>query len=100
MYYDDLKHVFGERMLLIYMDTDRFILLIETKDLDKELIESGINKTIDVSGYSPDHILCKTHPYPNKKKILEMFKMRLSKTESIATLKEHALSAQRCTCTK
>ena len=90
MYYDELKRWFGDRVALIYMDTDSFLLYIKTDNLDKELIESGIAaKMIDPSEYPKDHVMYQMHPDPNKNKgVLGMFKNEAVKKGVFCTILE------------
>ena len=38
-YYDDLKPKYGDKVRLCYMDTDSFILHIETEDFYKDIAD-------------------------------------------------------------
>ena len=50
-YYDYLKPKYGDKLRLFYMDTNNFIIHIETEDFYKE-ISDDVNKWFDTSGYN------------------------------------------------
>ena len=75
--YDYLKPKFGSRVKLIYMDTDSFVLYIETDDLDKELMEDL--DCYDTSDYPNGHPLKVNHPDKNcNKKVIGKFKNEMA----------------------
>jgi hypothetical protein len=57
-YYDVLKSAYGERVELLYTDTDSFVIRIFCKDLDEEL--QRISHTLDTSNYSAENSLYST----------------------------------------
>ena len=52
-YYDVLKPMYGERIKLVYTDTDSFVIHIETDDLYEDLKQ--ISDYMDFSDYPKDH---------------------------------------------
>ena len=71
--YDYLKPKFGDRVMLLYMDTDSFVLYIETDDLEKELLPDL--DRFDTSEYPKDHAFKVNHPDKNcNKKVIGKFK--------------------------
>ena len=52
--HDVLKPIFGDRVKLLYMDPDSFVLSFELKDdvsLDEGFIDTGIVNYLDASEY-------------------------------------------------
>ena len=49
-YYDDLKPKYGDKVRLCYMDTDSFILHIETEDFYKDIADD-VDEWFDTSKY-------------------------------------------------
>ena len=64
LHYNTFKHKYGERLSLVYTDTDSFIYHIITDDLYKDLEELG--HIMDFSDYPKTHFL---HDESNKKKL-------------------------------
>jgi hypothetical protein len=52
-YYDVLKKQYGDKVRLLYTDTDSFILHIHTDDVDEDF--RGMKEHFDFSGYDPEH---------------------------------------------
>ena len=50
-YYDYLKPKYGDKLRLCYMDTDSFIIHIQTEDFYKDIADD-VNKWFDTSGYN------------------------------------------------
>ena len=50
-YYDYLKPKYGDKIKICYMDTDSFILFIQTEDFYKD-ISNDVNKWFDTSEIS------------------------------------------------
>ena len=67
-YYDVLKPMYGERIKLVYTDTDSFVIHIETDDLYEDLKQ--ISDYMDFSDYPKDHPNYDT----TNKKVLGKFK--------------------------
>ena len=65
-FYSSLKPTFGERMNLLYMDTDSFIVEIMCHDLYQTLIDTKLSEKFDFSDYPVDHPCFSTE---NKKKL-------------------------------
>ena len=55
-FYDYLKPKYGEKLRLLYMDTDSFILAIETDDFYKDT-KVDLKEWFDISGYDKNMIL-------------------------------------------
>ena len=53
-WYDYLKPRYGDKVKLCYMDTDSFIIHVETKDFYKDIVQD-VNKWFDTSGYNEKH---------------------------------------------
>ena len=51
--YDYLRPKYGDQIKLCYMDTDSFIIYVETDDFYKD-ISNDVNKWFDTSNYSKD----------------------------------------------
>ena len=49
-YYDYLKPKYGDNVRICYMDTDSFIIHVQTEDVYKD-ISNDVNKWFDTSGY-------------------------------------------------
>ena len=73
-YYDKLQPYFGEKNLqLLYMDTDSFILSVNTKDIIKDL--KKLEDIFDFSNLDENH-----EPISNKnKKVIGKFKIETAK---------------------
>ena len=72
-YYDKLKPYFGqENIQLQYMDTDSFILSVNTKDIIKDL--KNLDDIFDFSNLDKNHEL-----FSNKKKVIGKFKIETPK---------------------
>ena len=50
-WYDYLKPKYGDKVKLCYMDTDSFIIHVETEDFYKD-IANDVDKWFDTSGYN------------------------------------------------
>ena len=74
-WYDYLKPKYGDKVQLCYMDTDSFIIHIQTEDFYKD-VANDVNKWFDMSGYSKDDD--KPLPIGINKKVLSMFKDELN----------------------
>ena len=74
-YYDKLPPFFGqEKIQLHYMDTDSFVLSVNTKDIIKDL--KNLEDTFDFSNLNKNHEL-----FSNKnKKVIEFFKIETPKS--------------------
>jgi uncharacterized protein YeeX (DUF496 family) len=84
-FYDQLKVKFETRIKIIYMDTDSFILYIETDDLTKELIEDL--SWYDTSDYPPGHPMKTNHPDKScNKKVIGKFKNEMAVDNIDATI--------------
>ena len=55
-YYDYLKPKFKDKVNLMYMDTDSFVLSIETDDFFKD-IKDDLKEWFDTSGYDKNRVL-------------------------------------------
>ena len=87
-YYDYLKPKFKDKVKLTYMDTDSFILSIETDDFFKDT-KHDLKEWCDTSGYDKNRVLpeefAKNASY--NKKVIGKMKDELSKgymTEFVA----------------
>lgn len=76
-YYDILKKKYNNKVSLCYMDTDSFILNIETEDITKDFDE--IKEHLDTSDYPKTHPLYSTV----NKKVVGKFKDELNSNEMI-----------------
>ena len=67
-YYDVLKEKYGDKVKLIYTDTDSYVIETETDDIFEDF--KSIKEHMDLSGYD------KSHPCydPSNKKVLGKFK--------------------------
>ena len=52
-WYDYLRPTYGDKIKLCYMDTDSFIIYVETEDFYKD-ISNDIDKWFDTSNFSKD----------------------------------------------
>ena len=70
-WYDYLKPKYGDKVKLCYMDTDNFIVHIETEDFYED-IASNVDKWFDTSAYNEDN----NRPLPTgkNKKVIGKFK--------------------------
>ena len=75
-YYDYLNPRYKDKVKLCYMDTDSFILLIETEDFFKDIADD-VNEWFDTSNYDKND----KRPLPIRanKKVLGKFKDELNK---------------------
>ena len=67
-WYDQLKVKYGNKIKLIYKDTDSFVIEVETDDIYKDMYEDG--NLYDFSDYPKDH----PNYSLNNKKIYGIFK--------------------------
>ena len=72
--YDYIKPKCGEKAKLYYMDTDSFIMFIETEDFYKD-IRNDVNERFDTSGYHKDD---KRLPVGLNKKVIDKMKDKLN----------------------
>ena len=70
-YYENLKPKYGDRVKLCYIDTDSFIIHVETEDICKDIADDAC-KWFDYSGY--DKKLNRPLPTEKNEKIIGMFK--------------------------
>ena len=54
-FYDTLKPFYGDRVRLAYIDTDSFILEIETEDVYEDFLEPELKEHMDFSDYPETH---------------------------------------------
>jgi hypothetical protein len=54
-YYDCLKKKFGDRVSLIYMDTDSYFITVKTADFNKEFTREELEEWFDTGNYPKDH---------------------------------------------
>ena len=73
-WYDYIKPKYGDRAKLCYMDTDSFVIYIETKDFYKD-IANDIERWFDTS--SCDENDKRPLPMGNNKKVIGLFKDEL-----------------------
>ena len=73
-WYDYIKPKYNENVQLCYMDTDSFIINIETEDFYKD-IAKDVNKWFDTSGYNKNDK--RPLPIGINEKVLGMFKDEL-----------------------
>src|SRR5277367_6297811 len=59
-YYNVMKARYGDKVELVYTDTDSLILLIETENIYKDMLE--MHKHFDLSDYPSEHDLVKSLP--------------------------------------
>ena len=71
-WYDYVKIKYQDRARLCYMDTDSFVVIIKTKDFDKD-ISQDVNKRFDTSNYTFDRPL----PTGINKKVIGLMKNEL-----------------------
>ena len=74
-YYDYLKPKYGDKVKLCYMDTDSFIIHVQTEDFYKDIADDG-SKWFDTSSY--DKKLNRPLPTGINEKIIGMFKDELN----------------------
>ena len=74
-WYDYIKPKYQEKAKLCYMDTDSFIIHIETEDFYKDIAQD-INKWFDTSGYNEKDK--RPLPIGINKKVIGMFKDELN----------------------
>ena len=74
-WYDYIKPKYQEKAKLCYMDTDSFIIHIETEDFYKDIAED-IKKWFDTSGYNEKDK--RPLPIGINKKVIGMFKDELN----------------------
>ena len=82
-WYDYVKLKYGDEAKLCYMDTDSFIMFIETEDFYKD-ISNDVKERFDTSGYHKDH---KRLPVGLNKNVIDEMKDKLNglvKTEFCA----------------
>ena len=71
-YYNTLKRKYGDRLTLLFTDTDSLCVSVETEDVYKDMLE--IQNELDCSDYPTDHPLhCKKN-----KKVVGKFKDEMS----------------------
>ena len=70
-YYDYIKPKYGDKVKLCYMDTDSFIIHIQTEGFYKDIADD-VCKWFDTSGY--DKKLNRPLPIGINKKVIDMFK--------------------------
>ena len=73
-WYDYLKPKYGDKVKLCYMDTDSFVIYVETEDLYKD-IANVVDKWFDTSKH--DKKDNKPLPIGKNKKVIEMLKDKL-----------------------
>lgn len=54
-YYEVLKPFYGEKISLVYSDTDSYVLKIQTEDLHKDFQNTTLAGYIDTSNFPPSH---------------------------------------------
>ena len=74
-WYDYIKPKYEDKAKLCYMDTDKFIILIETEDFCKD-IAKDVNKQFDTSAYNEKDK--RPLPVGIKKKVIDIFKDELN----------------------
>ena len=74
-FYDYIKPKYGDKAKLCYLDTDSFIIFIETEDFCKD-IAKDINKWFDTSGYNEKDK--RPLPIGINKKVIGIFKDELN----------------------
>ena len=72
--YGYIKSKYGDKVKLCYMDTDRFIIHVKTKDFYKD-IGDDVNEWFDTSNYDKNDL--RPLPFGINKKVLGMFKDEL-----------------------
>src|SRR5699024_7607537 len=75
--------MYGDRLILCYMDTDSFILVIETEDVYKDL--EKIKEYLDTSEFPVDHPLFSTE----NKKVVGKFSDESVEDGNIRFIKEY-----------
>ena len=88
-WYNYIKPKYRDNTRLCCMDTDSFIIYIETEDLYKD-IANDVNKWFDTSGYDKSHN--RTLQMGINKKVLGMFKDELGRKIMTETLAHRARS--------
>ena len=74
-WYDYIKTKYGDKAKLCYMDTDSFIIHIETEDFYKD-IANAVDKWFDTSGYNENDY--RPLPIGKNKKVIGKFKDELN----------------------
>ena len=80
-YYEYLKPKYGDKIKLCYMDTDSFIIHVETEDICKDIADD-VCKWFDNSGY--DKKLNRPLPTGINEKIIGMFKDNSNKSSYLS----------------
>ena len=73
-WYDYLKSKYGDKVKLCYMDTDSFVIYVETEDFYKD-IANYVDKWFDTSNYDENDE--RPLPIRKNKKVIGMFKDEL-----------------------
>ena len=73
-WYDYLKPKYGDKVKLCYMDTDSFVIYVETEDFYKD-IANDVDKWFDTSNYDKKDE--RQLPIGKNKKVIGMFKYEL-----------------------
>ena len=74
IWYDYLKPKYGDKVKLCYMDTDSFVIYVETEDFYKD-IANDVDKWFDTSNYNKKDE--RPLPIGKNKKVIRMFKDEL-----------------------
>ena len=94
-FYNYLKPKFGDRVKLIYTDTDSFVLFIKTNDLDTELLPD-LDK-FDTSEYPTNHIFRTQHPDKDcNKKVIGKFKNEMAESGKLNEMTEFIALRSKC----
>ena len=80
-YYEYLKPKYGDKVKLCYMDTDSFIIHVQTEDFYKDIADD-VCKSFDTSGY--DKKLNRPLPTGINEKIIGMFKDNSNKSSYLS----------------
>jgi hypothetical protein len=65
-WYGTLKGIYGDKVKLVYTDTDSFIFSVQTDDIYEDMVTTGLSEKFDFSAYPKDHVL---YSEDNKKKV-------------------------------